>query len=53
MPIIVDEILISIEVTNEASGGANSPGSPLETRQEIVSECVERVMEILRQKAER
>jgi len=53
MPIIVDEILISIEVTNDTGGGASPSKLPLEARQEIVSECVERVMEILRQKAER
>ena len=53
MPVIVDEITISIEITNETGGGPSPPGSSPEGRQEIVSECVERVMEILRQKAER
>ncbi len=53
MPVIVEEIIISIEVTNPASGGAATPAAPLEAKQEMVSECVERVMEILRQKTER
>lgn len=62
MPIIVDEVVISVEVTNQASGGAASglspatnaagPVSTLE-KQAIVAECVERVLEILEQKAER
>jgi hypothetical protein len=61
MPIIVDEVVISVEVTNQASGGATSgPSSttasgPSSTdeKQAIISECVERVLEILEQKAER
>jgi hypothetical protein len=53
MPIVVDEVVISVEVTNQASGGAASAPSPTEGKQEIISECVERVLDILRQKAER
>ncbi|MBI4660159.1 MAG: hypothetical protein HY735_15070 [Verrucomicrobia bacterium] len=53
MPVIVDEVVISIEVTNQASGGAGSAPSATEDKQAIISECVERVLEILEQKAER
>ena len=53
MPVIVDEVVISIEVTNDASGGSTAPASPTEDRQSIVSECVERVLEILARKRER
>ena len=53
MPIIVDEVVISVEVTNQASGGAASAPSGTEEKQTIISECVERVLEILEQKAER
>ena len=62
MPIIVDEVVISVEVTNQATGGATSGPSPTaqvagsvstEERQAIVAECVERVLDILQQKAER
>ena len=53
MPIIVDEVVISVEVTNQASGGSTSASSPTEDKQAVVSECVERVLEILRQKDER
>lgn len=53
MPIVVDEVVISVEVTNQASGGtAPAPGS-VEDRQAVVEECVERVLEILRRKEER
>ena len=52
MPIIVDEVVISVEVSNEVSGGAATPPSSLEERQIVVAECVERVLEILAQKAE-
>jgi hypothetical protein len=53
MPIIVDEVVISVEVTNQAAGGAASAPSQTDDKQTIVSECVERVLEILDQKAER
>lgn len=53
MPIIVDEVVISVEVGNEASGGASRAPSPTDDRQAIVAECVERVLEILQQREER
>jgi hypothetical protein len=53
MPVIVDEVVISVEVTNEASGGAAAPPPPSEDRQALVAECVERVLEILREREER
>ena len=52
MPVIVDEILFSVEVSNPAAGGATTPPSGTEEKQIIVSECVERVLDILQQKAE-
>ncbi|MCL4483605.1 MAG: DUF5908 family protein [Bacteroidetes bacterium] len=53
MPVIIDEVVINVEVTNPDSGGATSSSSPPEEKQAIVSECVERVLEILKQKTER
>jgi hypothetical protein len=53
MPIVVDEVVISVEVTNQASGGTAAPPPAMEDRQAIIHECVERVLEILRQKEER
>ncbi len=53
MPVVVDEVVISVEVTNQASGGAASAPSTTEEKQTIISECVERVLDILKQKAER
>jgi hypothetical protein len=55
MPVIVDEIVISVEVTNQASGGAApaAEGAMAEDRQVLLSECVERVLDILRRKEER
>jgi hypothetical protein len=52
MPIIVDEVVISVEVSNDAAGGAATPPAKLDERQTIVAECVERVLDILAQKAE-
>jgi Family of unknown function (DUF5908) len=56
MPVIVDEIVISVEVTNQeaaAPAGGGGGASPTDDRQAVVSECVERVLDILRQKQER
>jgi hypothetical protein len=53
MPIIVDEVVISVEVTNQASGGGSTPPPPLQDKQTIVAECVERVLDILREREER
>jgi len=53
MPIIVDEVVISVEVSNQAAGGAATAPSHTEDKQAIVAECVERVLEILRQQEER
>lgn len=53
MPVVIDEVVISVEVSNQASGGAASAPSATEDKQTIISECVERVLDILKQKAER
>jgi hypothetical protein len=52
MPIIVDEVVISVEVGNAASGGAATAPSGTADKQSIVAECVERVLDILAQKRE-
>jgi uncharacterized protein DUF5908 len=53
MPIAVDEVVISVEVTNQAAGGRATAPSATEDKQTTVSECVERVLEILREREER
>lgn len=53
MPIIVDEVIISVEVTNQAAGGSSSPPATTEDKQALVAECVERVLDILREREER
>lgn len=53
MPIIVDEVVISVDVSNQAAGGAASAPAATEDRQTVVAECVERVLEILREREER
>lgn len=50
MPIIVDEVIISVEAPNQQSGAQSTP---VDDRQKLVSECVEQVLEILKQKTER
>ncbi len=55
MPIIVDEVVISVEVGNRAAGGdasGTAGAAPVEERQELLEECVARVLEILRERAE-
>lgn len=56
MPVIVDEIVVSVEVTDQAAGGAAPAaggGATTAERQALVSECVERVLDILQLKQER
>lgn len=56
MPVIVDEIVISVEVTNQEAGGAAGPaaGAPApQDRQALLAECVERVLDVLRRREER
>lgn len=63
MPVIVDEVVISVDVSNEASGGAARPpsgegsaggagGASPNDRQALVAECVERVLEVLARREE-
>lgn len=54
MPIIINEIEISVEVApdNNSSQGGNASVIAA-TREEIIKECVEKVMELLNQKIER
>lgn len=53
MPVIVDEVVISVEVSNQAAGGSAAPSSATDEKQTMISECIERVLDILAQKAER
>jgi hypothetical protein len=53
MPIVVDEVILSVEVGNQAAGGAAPAPADAEQKQALVQEAVERVLEILREKAER
>lgn len=53
MPVIIDEVIISVEVTNQASGGTPTSLPAIEDKQALVAECVERVLDILAQKSER
>ena len=53
MPVIVDEVVISVEVSNQAGGGTASVPSAQDNKQQVVAECIERVLEILEQRQER
>lgn len=52
MPIIVDEVVISVEVGNAATGGAASVPTPQADKQALIAECVAQALEILRQERE-
>jgi Family of unknown function (DUF5908) len=63
MPLVIDEVVISVEVAEQgggaggggAEGGGGGAGAPAagEDRQALVAECVERVLEVLREREER
>ena len=55
MPIIIDEVVISVEVGNREAGGGSAGSAAVpatEDRQALVEECVARVLEILRDREE-
>jgi hypothetical protein len=45
--------VISIEVTSQGSGGSTPSAPAGEDKQALVAECVERVLDILRERQER
>lgn len=54
MPLYVDEVVISVEVAEGGAGGAAPAGGGASgDRQALVAECVERVLEVLREREER
>ena len=55
MPVEIRELVIRATIDSrgkEGGGGGNGQASP-QQKKEIVEECVEQVLEILRQKSER
>jgi hypothetical protein len=53
MPVVVDEVVISVEVGNRQAGGAASEPPALQEKQQLIEECVERILDILEQQRER
>jgi hypothetical protein len=53
MPVVVDEVVISVEVGNRQAGGAAGAPSALQEKQQLIEECVERILDILEQRKER
>jgi len=53
MPIVINEIEIAVEVTPDGMPGNAGVAVNNSLKEDIVKECVEKVMEILRQKNER
>lgn len=57
MPVIVDEILISVEVAGPPAGSAaatpGAAGDGAAQQRALVSECVEAVLDVLRRREER
>jgi len=51
MPIIIDEVVISVEVNN--AGNQSQQNSNNEITQDLIEECVEQVLDILQQREER
>ena len=55
MPVVIDEIVIQLDVRNAPAGAAPSAGAAASSgddRQALIAECVERVLEILRNQQE-
>lgn len=54
MPVFVDEVVINLEVRNNPPAGSApaAPAGAADDKQALVAECVERVLEILREREE-
>lgn len=52
MPVLIEEVVITVEVSNPPAGGASTAASSADD-EHIVRTCVEKVLEILRQREER
>lgn len=53
MPVYVNEVVIQVEVGGTATApAATAAAAPVSDRQALVDECVERVLEILREREE-
>lgn len=53
MPVVISEIVIAVEVIPDGQPGSTCTVMSNTLKEEIIRECVEKVMEILRQKNER
>ena len=53
MPVIIDEVVITVELTRTEAAGGVPPALAPEERQVLISECAERVLEILERREER
>lgn len=53
MPIEIRELVIKVEVGNDRRPATAQSGSAGRDKQQIVQECVDQVMEILKEKKER
>ena len=51
MPIIIDEVVISVEVNS--TGNQSKQNSNQEIAQDLIDECVEQVLDVLQQREER
>ena len=54
MPVIVDEIVISVEVAPQdgAAGAPSAAGATPEAQRAFLAECVERVLDVLARREE-
>jgi hypothetical protein len=53
MPVIINEIEVLVEVNNAAGNDKPAASGAPVNKEEIIKECVEKVMEIINQKNER
>lgn len=53
MAIVINEIEVNVEVVSGASGDSSASSTATGSKEEIIRECVEKVMEIINQKNER
>ena len=52
MPILIDEVVISVQVENPPSGDSKTPVINHDNQRQLIQECVEQVLDVLKQREE-
>ena len=53
MPVLIEQVTIVVEVSNQAAGGGATPPPAEQDKQQLIETCVEQVLRVLELQKER